>query len=217
MIILPHYEDNPPRSAPIPLPRSCIESIDFGDVIESCKTDSPPTGASVTFIGSEKAFAKFSQNLLGIPLKIRFCPTLDLLLRSGLYQRATFSSYLKRYRLPGRKISNVLSRRCLSEIKVINWDEESTDDLIESVEQAMLELELSSAKERVTERILDHSREWTQEHDDLGSREEDFLNTSNAGLLDESQFKDFIRLKLEQHLDSSPEEILSKAIEAIRK
>ena len=197
---------------------SCIESIDFGDVIESCKTDSPPTGASVTFIGSEKAFAKFSQNLLGIPLKIRFCPTLDLLLRSGLYQESDL--FIVPQAIPvarAEDIENVLSRRCLSEIKVINWDEESTDDLIESVEQAMLELELSSAKERVTERILDHSREWTQEHDDLGSREEDFLNTSNAGLLDESQFKDFIRLKLEQHLDSSPEEILSKAIEAIRK
>ncbi|HAE11522.1 MAG TPA: hypothetical protein DCG39_07750 [Opitutae bacterium] len=197
---------------------SCIESIDFGDVIESCKTDSPPTGASVTFIGSEKAFAKFSQNLLGIPLKIRFCPTLDLLLRSGLYQESNL--FIVPQAIPvarAEDIENVLSRRCLSEIKVINWDEESTDDLIESVEQAMLELELSSAKERVTERILDHSREWTQEHDELGSREEDFLNTSNAGLLDESQFKDFIRLKLEQHLDSSPEEILSKAIEAIRK
>ena len=197
---------------------SCIESIDFGDVIESCKTDSPPTGASVTFIGSEKAFAKFSQNLLGIPLKIRFCPTLDLLLRSGLYQESNL--FIVPQAIPvarAEDIENVLSRRCLSEIKVINWDEESTDDLIESVEQEMLELELSSAKERVTERILDHSREWTQEHDDLGSREEDFLNTSNAGLLDESQFKDFIRLKLEQHLDSSPEEILSKAIEAIRK
>ncbi len=197
---------------------SCIESIDFGDVIESCKTDSPPTGASVTFIGSEKAFAKFSQNLLGIPLKIRFCPTLDLLLRSGLYQESNL--FIVPQAIPvarAEDIENVLSRRCLSEIKVINWDEESTDDLIESVEQAMLELELSSAKERVTERILDHSREWTQEHDDLGSREEDFLNTSNAGLLDESQFKDFIRLKLEQHLDSTPEEILSKAIEAIRK
>ena len=197
---------------------SCIESIDFGDVIESCKTDSPPTGASVTFIGSEKALAKFSQNLLGIPLEIRFCPTLDLLLRSGLYQESNL--FIVPQAIPvarAEDIENVLSRRCLSEIKVINWDEESTDDLIESVEQAMLELELSSAKERVTERILDHSREWTQEHDDLGSREEDFLNTSNAGLLDESQFKDFIRLKLEQHLDSSPEEILSKAIEAIRK
>ena len=197
---------------------SCIESIDFGDVIESCKTDSPPTGASVTFIGSEKAFAKFSQNLLGIPLKIRFCPTLDLLLRSGLYQESNL--FIVPQAIPvarAEDIENILSRRCLSEIKVINWDEESTDDLIESVEQAMLELELSSAKERVTERILDHSREWTQEHDDLGSREEDFLNTSNAGLLDESQFKDFIRLKLEQHLDSSPEDILSKAIEAIRK
>ena len=197
---------------------SCIESIDFGDVIESCKTDSPPTGASVTFIGSEKAFAKFSQNLLGIPLKIRFCPTLDLLLRSGLYQESNL--FIVPQAIPvarAEDIENILSRRCLSEIKVINWDEESTDDLIESVEQAMLELELSSAKERVTERILDHSRKWTQEHDDLGSREEDFLNTSNAGLLDESQFKDFIRLKLEQHLDSSPEEILSKAIEAIRK
>ena len=197
---------------------SCIESIDFGDVIESCKTDSPPTGASVTFIGSEKAFAKFSQNLLGIPLEIRFCPTLDLLLRSGLYQESNL--FIVPQAIPvarAEDIENVLSRRCLSEIKVISWDEESTDDLIESVEQAMLELELSSAKERVTERILDHSREWTQEHDDLGSREEDFLNTSNAGLLDESQFKDFIRLKLEQHLDSSPEEILSKAIEAIRK
>lgn len=197
---------------------SCIESIDFGDVIESCKTDSPPTGASVTFIGSEKAFAKFSQNLLGIPLKIRFCPTLDLLLRSGLYQESNL--FIVPQAIPvarAEDIENILSRRCLSEIKVINWDEESTDDLIESVEQAMLELELSSAKERVTEHILDHSREWAQEHDDLGSREEDFLNTSNAGLLDESQFKDFIRLKLEQHLDSSPEEILSKAIEAIRK
>jgi len=197
---------------------SCIESIDFGDVIESCKTDSPPTGASVTFIGSEKAFAKFSQNLLGIPLKIRFCPTLDLLLRSGLYQESNL--FIVPQAIPvarAEDIEDVLSRRCLSEIKVISWDEESTDDLIESVEQAMLELELSSAKERVTERILDHSREWTQEHDDLGSREEDFLNTSNTGLLDESQFKDFIRLKLEQHLDSSPEEILSKAIEAIRK
>ena len=197
---------------------SCIESIDFGDIIESCKTDSPPTGASVTFIGSEKAFAKFSQNLLGIPLKIRFCPTLDLLLRSGLYQESNL--FIVPQAIPvarAEDIEKVLSRRCLSEIKVINWDEESTDDLIESVEQAMLELELSSAKERVTERILDHSREWTQEHDDLGSREEDFLNTSNAGLLDESQFKDFIRLKLEQHLDSTPEEILSKAIEAIRK
>ena len=197
---------------------SCIESIDFGDVIESCKTDSPPTGASVTFIGSEKAFAKFSQNLLGIPLKIRFCPTLDLLLRSGLYQESNL--FIVPQAIPvarAEDIENVLSRRCLSEIKVINWDEESTDDLIESVEQAMLELELTSAKERVTERILDRSREWTQENDDLGSRDGDPINSSSAGLLDESQFKDFIRLKLEQHLDSTPEEILSKAIEAIRK
>ena len=199
-------------------PVSCIESIDFGEVIESCKTDSPPAGASVTFIGSEKAFAKFSQNLLGIPLKIRFCPTLDLLLRSGLYQESNL--FIVPQAIPvarAEDIEDVLSRRCLSEIKVISWDEESTDDLIESVEQAMLELEFSSAKERVTERILDRSREWTQEHDDFVSREEDSLNTSNAGLLDESQFKDFIRLKLEQHLDSTPEEILSKAIEAIRK
>ena len=195
---------------------SCIESVDFGDVIESCKTDSPPKGASVTFIGSEKAFMKFSQNLLGIPLKFASARLWIIAQVRSLPREQPFH---RTQAIPVARAEDIEAfiRRCLSEIKVINWDEESTDDLIESVEQAMLELELSSAKERVTERILDHSREWTQEHDDLGSREEDFLNTSNAGLLDESQFKDFIRLKLEQHLDSSPEEILSKAIEAIRK
>ena len=199
-------------------PVSCIESIDFGNAIESCKTDSPPAEASVTFVGSEKAFGKFSQGLPVVALKLRFCPSLDLLLRSGLYQESNLFVVPQTTSVARTEdIEDVLSRRCHSEIKVVTWDEESTDDVIESVEQAMLELKLSRAKERITEGILDRSREWARKHDDLDPREDNPFHSSDAGLLDESQFKDFIRLKLEQHLDSTPEKILSKAIEAIRK
>ena len=89
--------------------------------------------------------------------------------------------------------------------------------LKKEISSATEEIALFDAKETIAEDILNRSRE------SLGDGSKKETSTQPEGLvarksdhLDEKEFREFIRLKLESHLDSSPEHILSKAIEIIK-
>ena len=89
--------------------------------------------------------------------------------------------------------------------------------LKKEISSATEEIALFDAKETIAEDILNRSRESLGD----GSKEEtstppEGLGPGKSDHLDEKEFREFIRLKLESHLDSSPEHILSKAIEIIK-
>ena len=79
--------------------------------------------------------------------------------------------------------------------------------------QPVEEVELFNAKELIAEDIIKRSRESL----DTGETDEPDQSTErDADTLAEEEFRKFVRIKLENHLDSSPENILSKAIEIIK-
>ncbi len=195
-------------------PKSCLENVSLPDAIDRYNRNKFAPKTCITFIGSESGFDRLSEALPHPTFKSRFCPSLNLLIRSGLYQNSDiFVLADPIHTADANDVERILSDRCQTKIKIILWDEKSFESLTQAVADAAEEVELFNAKELIAEDIIKRSRESL---DTGGTDEPDQSTGRNADTLDEEEFRKFVRIKLENHLDSSPENILSKAIEIIK-
>ncbi len=195
-------------------PKSCLENVSLPDAIDRYNRNKFAPKTCITFIGSESGFDRLSEALPHPTFESRFCPSLNLLIRSGLYQNSDiFVLADPIHTADANDVERILSDRCQTKIKIILWDEKSFESLTQAVADAVEEVELFNAKELIAEDIIKRSRESL---DTGGTDEPDQSTGRNADTLDEEEFRKFVRIKLENHLDSSPENILSKAIEIIK-
>ena len=201
-------------------PVSCLENLNLPDAISRYNRKKSDYKTCITFIGRESDSEILSDALPSPDFESRFCPSFEILLRSGLYQNSNIFVFTKPVHTTTESdASSILSNRCQTKIKVLLWeDSPSVESLKKEISNATEEIALFDAKETIAEDILNRSRE------SLGDGSKKETSTPPEGLvarksdhLDEKEFREFIRLKLESHLDSSPEHILSKAIEIIKR
>jgi hypothetical protein len=195
-------------------PKTCVENVNLPDAIDRYNRNKFAPKTCITFIGSEPGFDRLSEALPPPTFESRFCPSFNLLIRSGLYQNSDiFVLTDPIHTADANDVERILSDRCQTKIKIILWDEKSLESLTQAVADAAAGVELFNAKELIAEDIIKRSRESL----DTGETDEPDQSTGrNADTLDEEEFRKFVRIKLENHLDSSPENILSKAIEIIK-
>ena len=201
-------------------PVSCLENLNLPDAISRYNRKKSDSSTRITFIGPESDSEILSDALPSPDFESRFCPSLEILLRSGLYQNSNIFVFTKPVHTTTESdASSILSNRFKTKIKVLLWeDSPSVESLKKEISDATEEIALFDAKETIAEDIINRSREA------LGDVSKKETSTPSEGLvarksdhLDENEFREFIRLKLESHLDSSPEQILSKAIEIIKR
>jgi len=205
-------------------PKSCLENVNFPDAIDRYSNNKSSAKTNVTFIGSEPAFEKLSEILSSPTFEPRFCPSLNHLIRSGLYQNSDIFVLAEPIHVAETEdVGRILSSRCQTKIKIILWEKEkSADDLTQAIFDATVEVELFNAKESITEDIIKRSQEslGKEKADEPTQHPESESNRAirrDIDTLDEEEFRKFIRIKLENHLDSSPDNILSKAIDIIKR
>ena len=203
-------------------PKTCLENINFPDAIDRYSRDKSCTKTNVTFIGSEAVFERLSKILPSPTFEPRFCPSLNLLIRSGLYQNSNIFVLAEPIHVAETKdVGRILSSRCQTKIKIILWDDEKSDDgLTQAIFDATEEVELFNAKESIAEDIIKRSQEALskEKHDELDQQPESHRSIGcDMDTLDEEEFREFIRIKLENHLNSSPDSILSEAIDIIKR
>ncbi len=201
-------------------PVSCLENLNLSDAISRYNSKKSDSRTCITFIGPESDSEILSDALPSYDFELRFCPSLEILLRSGLYQNSNIFVFTKPVHTTTESdASSILRNRCQTKIKVLLWeDSPSVEGLKKEISSATEEIALFDAKETIAEDILNRSRESLG----YGSKEETSntpqeLGSGKPDYLDENEFREFIRIKLESHLDSSPEQILSKAIEIIKR
>jgi hypothetical protein len=203
-------------------PKTCLENINFPDAIDRYSRDKSCTKTNVTFIGSEAVFERLSKILPSPTFEPRFCPSLNLLIRSGLYQNSNIFVLAEPIHVAETKdVGRILSSRCQTKIKIILWDDEKSDEgLTQAIFDATEEVELFNAKESIAEDIIKRSQEALskEKHDELDQQPESHRSIGcDMDTLDEEEFREFIRIKLENHLNSSPDSILSEAIDIIKR
>jgi hypothetical protein len=213
----------PQDRIPPVFPKSCVENINFPDAINRYGKKKPTPKTSVTFIGSEPVFEKLSEISPSPTFEPRFCPSLNLLIRSGLCQNSDIFVLAEPVHVAETEdVGRILSSRCQTKIKIILWDDEkSADDLTQAILDATEEIEFFNAKESITEDIIKCSQEsqGKERDNEPAQHPESKSNRSITGdldTLDEEEFRKIIRIKLENHLDSSPDNILSRAIDIIK-
>lgn len=202
-------------------PKSCSEEIDLTVEIERYKRNHAPHQTGITFIGSESEFEEIGQSL---PFKSRCCPSLHLLLRSGLYQESTLFILIGPSASADQtEIERILSARSPNTVKVITLEEGANTDKSSAILQAARKIEFAKAKNSITENILDRSRRLEPSNElsanERGPKQNRRMAESSSidEELSEEEFRSIISKKLKRHLESSPEEILSKAIEVIKR
>ena len=201
-------------------PVSCLENLNLPDAISRYNRKKSDSSTRITFIGPESDSEILSDALPSPDFESRFCPSLEILLRSGLYQNSNIFVFTKPVHTTTESdASSILSNRFKTKIKVLLWeDSPSVESLKKEISNATEEIALFDAKETIAEDILNRSREALE---DVSKEESSIppegLVARKSDHLDEKEFREFIRLKLESHLDSSPEQILSKAIEIIKR
>lgn len=205
-------------------PKSFVDKVNFPDAIDRYKSNELTANTNITFIGSESRFEKFMKSFSHPTLVPRFCPSLNHLLRSGLYQSCNVFVLTSLLDVAEENdVGRILSQRCQEKIKIILWEEEETvESLTQAVCDAVDEVELHNAKDRIADDIFNLSRPSMDknDHDNPNTSlkvTSNRISESGANPLDEEEFRQLIRSKLESHLDSSPENILAKAIESIKR
>ena len=200
-------------------PISCLENLNLPDAISRYNRKKSDSRTCITFIGPESDSEILSDAFPSHDFESRFCPSLEILLRSGLYQNSNIFVFTKPVHTTTESdASSILSNRCQTKIKVLLWeDSPSVESLKKEISNATEEIALFNAKEIIAEDILNRSRESGGDGPKEGtSKTPEGLGARKPDHLDEKEFREFIRVKLESHLDSSPEQILSKAIEIIK-
>ena len=213
----------PQDRIPPVFPKSCLENINFPDAIDRYGINKSTAKTSVTFIGSEPELEKLSKISPCPTYEPRFCPSLNHLIRSGLYQNSDIFVLAEPIHVAETEdVGRILSSRCQTKIKIILWDDEKpVDDLTQAIIDATEEIECFNAKESITEDIIKRSQESLgkeKDNEPTQHPEPESNRSIRGGLdtLDEEEFRKSIRVKLENHLDSSPHNILSKAIDIIK-
>ena len=202
--------------------KTSAEKMDFCDAIERYRSNPARPKTGITFVGSEDEFEKLSYLPTNNPYRARYCSSLPLLLRSGLYQESNvFVLTGPTHVAEEADVERILSARSDKKIKVVALREATAKDWACDLDSAIEEIELWAAKKSITNDILERSPKLvaTDKKDGDGSETKlpvDLRANSAKGTLSEEEFKEVIARKLNEHLDSSPENILSKAIDVIK-
>jgi len=204
--------------------KSCADKINITDAIERFTSNANAQTIGITFIGPEVDFEKLKSLPTKHLLQIRYCSSIGLLLRSGLYQESSVFILASASPIAEQtNIEQILSARTESKIKVLLLNEGSSSDWSLAIDEIVKEIELSFAKDSITNDVFDRSpklstkeREKNEVTNDLPSYSAGIRSTSSKDTLSEEEFKELISYKLNQHLQSSPENILSKAIDIIK-
>ena len=202
---------------------SSADKMDFCDAIERYRSNSARPKTGITFVGSEDEFEKLSNLPTSNPYRARYCSSLPLLLRSGLYQESNvFVLTSPTHVAEQTDVERILSARSDKKIKVVALSEAKPKDWACDLDSAIEEVELCAAKRSITNDILERSPKLAafDKKDEHGSQTKlpvDLRAKPAKGTLSEEEFKELIAQKLNEHLDSSPENILSKAIDVIKR
>ncbi len=203
--------------------KSSADKMDFCDAIERYRSNPARAKTGITFVGPEDEFEKLSNLPTNNPYRARYCPSLPLLLRSGLYQESNvFVLTGPTHVAEQTDVERILSARSDKKIKVVALRKAKPKDWACDLDSAIEEVELCAAKRSITNDILERSPKLaaSDKKDEDGSQTTlpvDLRAKPAKGTLSEEEFKELIARKLNEHLDSSPENILSKAIDVIKR
>jgi hypothetical protein len=202
--------------------KSSADKMDLTDAIERYSSEATRPEIGITFIGSEAEFERLSRFPKSPSHRARFCSSLSILLRSGLYQDSNLVV------LPGpthvaeqSDLEQILSTRSEAKTKVVVLPEDKSVDWTREIESAVKEIELWVAIKSITMDVLNRSEKISEIKEDRTSgsthnQSEGLRSKHTTDTLSEEEFKEIIAYKLNQHLKSSPEDILSKAIDIIK-
>jgi len=203
--------------------RSCADKMDLIDAIERYKSNATPQKTGITFVGPEEDFERLSNLPTINPHRARYCSSLGLLLRSGLYQESNvFVLAGPTHVAEQTNVEEILSARSDAKIKVVALPEGTANEWACAIDSAIEEVELWSAKKSITNDVLERTLKLAASEGDDGNAPEaehpsDLRAEQAKDALSEEEFKELIAYKLNEHLDSSPENILSKAIDVIKR
>ena len=202
--------------------KSHVDKMDLADAIERYKSNASPPRTGITFIGTEEEFEKLSSSPPKNSHGSRYSPSISLLLRSGLYQESNiFVLSGPAHTAEQADVEQILSARSDTKIKVVVLPEGTSVDWVRTIEAAVEEIELWDAKNCITNDVLDRSlnlsaNEGYERDDQKTENSPEFKTKQTKGNLSEEEFKELIAYKLNQHLESSPENVLAKAIDIIK-
>ena len=145
-----------------------------------------------------------------------------LLLRSGLYQESDVFVLTSPTHVAEQAALNGFFQQEATRKSKLSHSAKSAKDWTCDLDQPIEEIELWAAKKSITNDILERSPKLvaTDKKDGDGSDTklpEDLRANPAKGTLSEEEFKEVIVRKLNEHLDSSPENILSQAIDVIKR
>jgi hypothetical protein len=202
--------------------KSCADKINITDAIERYTSNANAQRIGITFIGPEVDFEKLKSLPTKHHLQIRYCSSIGLLLRSGLYQESSVFVFASPSPVAKQtNIEQILSARTDSKIKVLLLTEGSSSDWSLAIEEIVEEMEFSFAKDSIANDVFNRSPKLSAKERDKNEAM-NVLPSAGTGsassedTLSEEEFKELISYKLNQHLQSSPENILSKAIDIIK-
>ena len=199
--------------------KSSADKMDFCDAIERYRNSLTQPKTGITFVGSEDEFEKLSNFPTSNFYRVRYCSSLPLLLRSGLYQESdVFVLTSPTHVAEKADIERILSARSDKKIKVVALRETTTKDWTCDLDSAIEEIRTLGCEKKHRKRYYgaifqargNRQEGWTTPVKRLPV---DLRAKVAKEDLSEEEFKDLAH-KL-NHLDSSPENILSKAIEVI--
>lgn len=207
----------PQENIPSSFPKSFPDKKGFNEAIQRYKRRKPLPRKDIILIGAESLTEKLSAELSSSPYVFRTCPSFNLLLRSGLYQESEiFILTQPVHTAEAEDIGRVLSQRRQYKVKVIVWEESSAEELVTAIGKCIDELDLSDAKKFITEDVFSLSQKLICSSRTPETATKRLKVQGSVVSLSEEEFKKHIAYKLNEHLGSRPENILSEAIKIIK-
>jgi hypothetical protein len=207
----------PQENSPSSFPKSFPDKKGFNEAIQRYKRQKPLPRKDIILIGTESLTEKLSAELSSSPYIFRACPSFNLLLRSGLYQESEiFILTQPVHTAKAEDIGRVLSQRRQCKVKVVVWEESSAEELVTAIGKCIDELDLSDAKKFITEDVFSLSQNLISSSRTSDTVKKHIKEEASFVSLSKEEFKEHIAYKLNEHLESRPENILSEAIKIIK-
>ena len=199
--------------------KSCAEKMDLPDAIQRYKSNAPKKRIGITFVGPEAEFKKMPNLSTNNSHQARYCPSLGLLLRSGLYQESNlFVLKGPTHVAEQADLEQILSARSDTKIKVVVLPEGTSNDCSNAIRRGVEEIELWAAKNSIANDVFERTpKNSGNEGEEGNAPKAKPASEQTKDVLSEEEYKELIAYKLNEHLESSPENILSKTIDIIKR
>ena len=192
--------------------RTFVGKFNWNEIEDSLHTRKLYFPRNIAFVANTPLFMYACEKSFGLDdLQFRNFTNFESMLSIGADRTADIVVLIDQFASASRKnFAKLLRQRSHEHLQVIIWDGSSVDQLMTSIQKSLSLIDQTYANDFVVDKIIESRRTSSEQVSQANS-------STTTTIMAENEFRNLLNRELKGNLSQSPEDVLAKAIEIIKK